>query len=582
MNRISHHTARPHVRLFAALAALMLMSGLVVVASPDVRAAAIKKAVKKVTVVPFKLGSTNSLVAVAPGTIATTTITSTRSKGFTGSIYLGVSGVPKGVTVRAEPSPLTTKSTSKRITISPSSTFAPRTFSITVSGSSKGKTSRVVIRVAVGSFAVPTTLAPLPPAPAPTPASTTTPPSTTTTTVALSDYTLSVEPTSISLSTGGSATATLRINRTGGFNQPLTATLANLPTGMTGSVDEISGTAATSTIRLAASASVANGTYDITVSARGRSAVLRVFVSGNALTASPSALTVSPGAGASATLSLTRPVTASLVTWSVDVLPVGLTASFNPNGTTAVSTVMTVAATAAAGAGSYVVTLRASSDGGSVTSPFTLTVTSSSFGAAVVTPASLTLLPGGNTAVTITPPTLPAGIPTLSVTGLPAGTAAVISISGASFVYNFSLPPATAVGTYPVTFQVLQGGATASGSFTLVVSLVAPTTTTVPPVSTSFDVFVSPVSLSIARGASGLVTIPVSWTAGVTQQPILFATTGGPVGMGISYTVNPSALGTTLNLVVPAGAATGAYVLTVSGTVAGLGTASKTVTLTVT
>lgn len=582
-------SVRPRVVATAAGVAL-LVTGVIGATSADASKTVVAIAVKRVAVVPFRLSSGASLVPVAPGTSTTLTITSTRDRGFTNSIYLGLSGVPRGVTVTLSRNPLTSGSPSTTATITPSATFTPRTFTVSVSGSSKGKTARASFRVAVSALTPTPTLPPTIPAtlpPATVPASTTSTtraPTTTSTTLALSDYTLAVEPTAVAISSGGSATATLRILRTGGFNQALDTTIEGLPTGMTGSVDAISATTNTTTVRLNASSSVVSGTYDVTFRARGRSAVLKVGVTGTAMSASPASMTVASGGSATSTLTLGRAVSASVITWSVDVLPVGVTATFTPNTTTAIATVMTVAASASAGAGTYIVTLRASADGGSVTSPFTLVVSAAAFASPTVAPSTLTLLPGGNGSVSVTPPTtLPVGTPNLSVTGFPAGTAAVISISGTSFVYTFSLPAGAAVGTYPVTFQITQGGATSTGNFSLVVSTTAATTTTTVVTSTSsFQVFATPATVSVARGATGVITIPVGWVAGVLQQPITFSTTGGPAGSTTSYTANPSSIGTTLNFAVPAGAATGSYIVTVSGNVAGLGTAVATFTLNVT
>ena len=582
-------TVRPRVVATAAGVAL-LVTGVIGATSADASKTVVATAVKRVAVVPFRLSSGASLVPVAPGTSTTVTITSSRDRGFTNSIYLGLSGVPRGVTVKLSRNPLTSGSPSTTATITPSSAFTPRTFTVSVSGSSKGKTALASFRVAVGALTPAPTLSPTIPAtlpPATVPASTTSTtraPTTTSTTLALSDYNLAVEPTAVAISSGGSATATLRILRTGGFNQALDATIEGLPTGMTGSVDAITGTTISTFVRLNASTSVASGNYDLTIRARGRSAVLKVSVTGTAMSASPASMTVATGGSATSTLTLGRALSASVITWSVDVLPLGVTATFTPNTTTAIATVVTVSASASAGAGTYIATLRASADGGSVTLPFTLVVSAAAFASPTVAPSTLTLLPGGNASVSVTPPTtLPAGTPNLSVTGFPAGTAAVISMSGTSFIYTFSLPSGAAVGTYPVTFQITQGGATSTGSFSLVVSNTAVTTTTTVVASTSsFQVFATPATVSVARGATGVITIPVGWVGGVLQQPITFSTTGGPAGSTTSYTANPSSTGTTLNFAVPAGAATGSYIVTVSGSVAGLGTAVATFTLNVT
>ena len=583
----SPRSVRRRVIATVGSAALLLSSG-IGATSAGASKTAVSTAVRKVAVVPFRLSSSASLITVAPATSTTLTISSSRDRGFTSSIYLGLSGIPKGVTVKLSRNPLTTGSPTTTVIVTPSATFTPRTFTVSVSGSSKGKTARASFRVAVGGSiptVPPATLPPVPtttvPSPTIAPTTTVAPATTTSTTLPVSDYTLVVEPTAVTLAAGGSATATLRINRTGGFNQALDTTIEGLPTGMTGSVDTITGSTVSSTVRLVATTSVIGGTYDLTIRARGRSAVLRVNVTGNALGALPATLTVGQGSTGNSTLTLGRNVSASVITWSVDVLPVGVTATFTPNSTTAVSTVMTLAASASAGAGTYIVTLRAGADGGSVTSPFTLIVSPAAFAAPVIAPASLTVVPGGSSSVTVTPPTnLPVGTPNLAVTGFPTGTAAVISISGTSFIYTFSLPAATPVATYPVTFQITQGGATSTGTFTLIVSTTAataPTTTT-----SSFVVSVGQPSVTVPRGATGVITVLVSWGTGVVQQPISFSTFGGPVGNSTTYTSNPSALGTTLNFTVPASAATGTYIVSVSGNVPGIGTSVTSFTLNVT
>lgn len=566
-------------RAFATMAALLSVLGFGLATPSTVRAA---------TTVPFKLAANLSAVQVAPGSSVTVTVSSTRTKGFTSPIYLGVTGIVRGLTVQLSRNPLTTGGSSTQITISPSATFAPKNLSLTVSGSSKGKTSRVVVKVAVtrggSGSTIPTlpstTLTPTPTTPTIPPTSTTLPaaPTTTlapstTTTVPINDYTLAVEPTSIPISLGGTATATLRINRIGGFNQALDATIENMPTGMTGSVDPIGPTDIKSTIRLAASTAVVVGTYDLTVRARGRAALLKVTVSGNAVSSTPSSLTVSQGSTATSTVSLARPASTSIVTWSIDVLPVGVTATFNPNGSTSTSATLTVAAASSAGTGTYTVTLRASSDGGSATAPLTVIVTAGSVGA-TVTPSVVNLAPGGNASVTVTPGALPAGSPSLSASGLPAGTAAAISLTGATFTYNFTIPSTTAVGAYPVVFTVTQGGANSVGTMTLVVSTNTNTT--------SFTLQPQPASATIARGATGIVTVLVTWSVGVAQQPITFGVTGAPSGSVISYTANPNSLGTTVSVAIPAGATAGSYTLTITGSVPAYGTYTVNVPLTVT
>ena len=584
------HASRSRLSLSVAAVATVLLTalGTGLVSPVAVRAAT--------STVPFRLSASSSLLAVTPGGSATFTVNSTRTRGFTSPIYLGVAGLTRGITVRFSRNPLPSNASASTVTVSVAQSFSPRTVTLTLSGSSKGKTSRAVVRVAVSRTGSPSSTIPSGPTvptnvpttvPAPPVTTTTLPVATTSTTrpatpttVPLSDYTLSVEPAALPMSAGGTATATLRINRTGGFNQPLEAVVENLPVGMTGSVDPIGSTDVTATVRLSTSSTIASGTYDLNIRARGRNAVLRVSVAGNALGAIPSTLTIAQGASGTASLTLGRPVSASTVNWSVDVLPVGVTATFSPNATTAVATTMTILPSASAGTGTYILTLRASSDGGSVTSPFTLVVGAGAKVSATVNPATLNVLPGGNSSVTITAPSLPAGPPALTaVNGLPAGSAGAIAVNGAVITYNFTVPTTTPVGTYNVTFTVAQGGGTAVGALTLVVS----TTTTPSAGNTSaFTLSLGAPSLSVARGTNGVISVLVTWSAGVAQQPITFATTGAPVGSSVGYSLNPNTVGTTVNLGIPVGATPGAYTVSISGNVTSIGTFTVTLPVTVT
>jgi hypothetical protein len=571
-------TFRGRLKLVAAVGALLAGAG---VLSPISGEAA--------TPPPFQLVTDATTLNVAPGGSSTVNVTAKRSKGFTSPIYLAASGLARGISVRAITNPLRSGSSSTALTIAVASTFVPRNTSFTLNGSSKGRTSRVVLRIVVSGSApgAPTTTAAtttVPPVTTTTPATTipaTTTSSTTTsstTSTIASDYTLDIDPSAISVGAGGTGTATLKIIRVGGFNQDLVATVENLPTGMTGTVDPISSTANTSTIRINVAATVTLGSYDITIKARGRVVALRVFVVAASGSASPTALTINRGTTGSALVTLNRQPTTSTISWSVENLPLGVLASFSPNGTTAVSSSMSFAVSSTAAVGAYPLNIRATIDGVSYVVGLKLTISDIGAPSATVSPTSINLA-GTNlsSSVTITPGALPAGTPSLLVSGFPTGTAASSTQSGNSITYTFTIPANTPNGTYVVTLSVSQGGVTSSGTFTLIVGTGINTTSS----TNAFVIATNPSAISILRGAVGVVTIPVTWN-GVTPQAISFETTGGPTGMGVSYTVNPSSIGTTLNLSIPASATAGTYILNVKGTVASLGFSVAAITLTIT
>ena len=99
-----------------------------------------------------------------------------------------------------------------------------------------------------------------------------------------SDYTLSIDPASLTLIQGATATTTVSISRTG-FAGPVTLSLANAPPGISASFDPPSPTGNNSTLTLNVTAQTPPGDYHpaVTGSANGlnRSAPLSVSVSLN-------------------------------------------------------------------------------------------------------------------------------------------------------------------------------------------------------------------------------------------------------------------------------------------------------------
>jgi hypothetical protein len=113
---------------------------------------------------------------------------------------------------------------------------------------------------------------PTPPAPTPTPpAPTPTPtPAATPTPSPAPNYTISISPASISLPrTGGTATYTVTLTRTGGFNSPVAFTVSGLPAGATPVFTPNPASGNSSTLRITVSSSTRFGTYPFTVTGTG-------------------------------------------------------------------------------------------------------------------------------------------------------------------------------------------------------------------------------------------------------------------------------------------------------------------------
>src|SRR6185369_4991739 len=136
-------------------------------------------------------------------------------------------------------------------------------------------------------------------------------------TPATPDFSLSVSPSSVSVSsTGGTATYTVAITRNGGFADPVDLSVSGLPAGATGSFSSNPATGNSSTLTVTVAASTPANSYPLTVTgtsgvlSRTASATLVVQPSAPpnfSLSISPSSVTV-PRAGGTAvyTVTITR------------------------------------------------------------------------------------------------------------------------------------------------------------------------------------------------------------------------------------------------------------------------------------
>ncbi len=106
------------------------------------------------------------------------------------------------------------------------------------------------------------------PTPTPTPAPTPTP---TPTPTPAPDFSLSITPSSVTVPrAGGTASYTVTIAPTGGFNSPVTLSVSGLPDGATGSFSPNPATSS-SALTITVSSSTARGTYPFTVTGTGGS-----------------------------------------------------------------------------------------------------------------------------------------------------------------------------------------------------------------------------------------------------------------------------------------------------------------------
>jgi hypothetical protein len=198
------------------------------------------------------------------------------------------------------------------------------------------------------------------------------------------DFSLSISPSSATVTAGVSAGYTVNITRTGGFTGAVSLSIAGLPSGAAGSFSPNPASGNSSALSVTTSSTTPPGSYLFTVTgisgALTKTATATLVVQAPAapdftLSISPSSATVPPGGGSTAyTMTINRTGGfAAAVSLSVSGLPAGASGAFSPNPATANSSTLTVTVSSTTVAGSFVFTVTGT--GGSPTLTRTATAT---------------------------------------------------------------------------------------------------------------------------------------------------------------------------------------------------------------
>jgi endo-1,4-beta-xylanase len=197
----------------------------------------------------FTLSANPANLTINRGASGTSAITITRSGGFSSSVAMSASGLPTGVTATFNPA--STTGTSSTLTLAASGTAALGMVSVTVTGTGGGLTRTTTLVLTVN---------------------------------AAQDFTLSANPSSLTVNQGASVASTLSITRVGGFVGSVTFSASGLPSGVTASFNPPSTTGATSTVTFTASSAATLGAANVTITATGggltRTATIALTVSG--------------------------------------------------------------------------------------------------------------------------------------------------------------------------------------------------------------------------------------------------------------------------------------------------------------
>jgi len=290
----------------------------------------------------FLLSSSASALSIIRASTGVATITVTAENSFSGSVILGVSGLPSGVTAAFSPATTTKTST---VTFAVNSSAAGGFYPLTITGAS-------------GSLSGTTTVA---------------------LTVVVPSFSLSSSPISLTVARTGSGSSTISVAGSNGFSGSVSFAVSGLPSGVTAAFSPSSTTAKTS-LTFNASSTVTPGTYTAIVNGAS-GALTSATTIGLTITAPNFTLSLLP-----ANLGLPRGATAtgivtvipqngfnSTVSLSASGLPSGVTASFAaPN--TAGTSVVTFTANSTATAGSFPIAVKGVSGVLTGNASFTLTV----------------------------------------------------------------------------------------------------------------------------------------------------------------------------------------------------------------
>ncbi len=211
----------------------------------------------------FYLTANPGSLSVTQGQNGSSTITVNPTNGFSGSVNLAASGLPNGVTASFNPNPTTTTST---VTFAVGASAAVGTSTVTITGTSGSLTSTTTISLTVTSATAP-------------------------------DFSLTANPTSVTVVQGTSSASTITVVPVNGFTGSVTLSNSSLPSGVTASFSP-NPTTSTSTLTFTASSSATTGTSTVTVTGVSGSLTHSVNVSltvsqptGGVLTVTPTSLT---------------------------------------------------------------------------------------------------------------------------------------------------------------------------------------------------------------------------------------------------------------------------------------------------
>ena len=302
----------------------------------------------------FSISANPAGLTVGQGASGTSTVSTAITSGGSQTVNLSASGQPAGTTVSFNPASVSSGGSST-MSVNVDAGTAPGTYTITVTATGSSATHTVDIGLTV------------------------TPPPT-------DDFSISANPTSLSVQQGNSGTSTINTAVTSGSAQTVALSASGAPAGTTVSFNPTSVSAGGSSTMTVSVGGTATGTYTITVTGTGssaaHSATLSLTVTAPpppdfSIAANPTSLSIVQGANGTSTINTAvTSGSAQTVNLSASGAPSGTTVSFNPASVAAGgSSTMTVAVGSGTAGGNYTITVTGTGTSATHSTSVALTVT---------------------------------------------------------------------------------------------------------------------------------------------------------------------------------------------------------------
>ena len=392
-------------------------------------------------------------------------------------------------------------------------------------------------------------------------------------------FTLSANPTTLTLSQGTQVTSTIDITPLNGFSGSVSFSASALPSGVRAAFSPNPSTSA-STLTLTATDNATAGTYVLTVTGTSGSLTETVNLSLTvtapptfALSASPNTLKILQASQGTSTITITPANGFSgNVNLTASGLPSGVTAAFSPNPATSTST-LTLTATATASTGTSTVTITGTSGSLTKTTTIALTVAAAPTFTLSASPNSLKVVQGsqGTSTITITPLNGFDSTVGLLASSLPSGVTAVFTPNPTASTSTLTLTASTTAATGNATVTITGTSGTLSETTTISLTVIPPA---------GFTLSASPSTLTLVQANQVTSAISITPANGFDDKVSLSAS-GLPNGVTAAFNPNPATSTSTLTLTASSTAALGTATVTVTGTSGGL-TETTTISLTVT